>query len=114
MVCGGDEGVAVRDYSEVAWQVGANVDPGRDVEQARGPLDQLDHAPSLQSLGGKLVLDATRTWPGEGYPREWPEVARMSDEVRSRVDERWDSFGIALPRPEAIAAAAPRGRRRVS
>src|SRR6185436_1793985 len=63
-----DEWVDVHDYSEVAWQVGANVDPGRDVEQARGPLDQLDHAPSLQSLGGKLGLDATRTWPGEGYP----------------------------------------------
>jgi 3-polyprenyl-4-hydroxybenzoate decarboxylase len=81
------------------------------VEQIGGPLDQLDHAPSLQALGGKLGLDATRTWPGEGYPREWPEVARMSDEVRARVDERWDSLGIALPHTPATASAPPRGRR---
>ncbi len=106
-----DEWVDVHDYGEVAWQVGANVDPGRDVEQARGPLDQLDHAPSLQSLGGKLGLDATKTWPGEGYPREWPEVARMSDEVRRLVDERWDSLGIALPAAPA-GAPAPRRQRR--
>ncbi len=106
-----DEWVDVHDYGEVAWQVGANVDPGRDVEQARGPLDQLDHAPSLQSLGGKLGLDATKTWPGEGYPREWPEVARMSDEVRRLVDERWDSLGIALPAASA-GAPAPRRQRR--
>ena len=52
-------------------------------------------------VGGKLGLDATRTWPEEGYAREWPEVARMSDEVRRRVDERWDALGIPL-------AAAPR------
>jgi 4-hydroxy-3-polyprenylbenzoate decarboxylase len=104
-----DEWVDVHDYGEVAWQVGANTDPGRDVEQAHGPLDQLDHAPSLQALGGKLGLDATATWPGEGYPREWPEVARMSDEVRRQVDERWESLGIALP--PAAARAARRGRR---
>ena len=102
----------MHDYGEVAWQVGANVDPGRDVEQARGPLDQLDHAPSLQSLGGKLGLDATKTWPGEGYPREWPEVARMSDEVR-RARRR--ALGVARDRapaaPAGAAPAPPRGRR---
>ena len=30
-----DEWVDVHDYGEVAWQVGANTDPGRDVEQAQ-------------------------------------------------------------------------------
>jgi 4-hydroxy-3-polyprenylbenzoate decarboxylase len=106
-----DEWVDVHDYGQVAWQVGANTDPARDVELANGPLDQLDHAPSLQSLGGKLGIDATRTWPGEGYAREWPEVARMSDEVRRRVDERWDSLGIGSAGAPGTAFAAPRGRR---
>ena len=103
-----DEWVDVHDYGEVAWQVGANVDPGRDVEQARGPLDQLDHAPSLQSLGGKLGLDATETWPGEGYPREWPEVARMSDEVR-RTGRR--ALGLARDRPPHTPRDRVRGAR---
>ena len=77
-----------------------------------GPLDQLDHAPNLVALGGKIGFDATRTWPEEGYPRTWPEVARMSDEVRRRVDDRWDELGIAIPREASgPAPATARGRR---
>jgi 4-hydroxy-3-polyprenylbenzoate decarboxylase len=108
-----DAWVDVHDYNQVAWQVGANVDPGRDVLLSSGPLDQLDHAPNLQSLGGKLGIDATAAWPEEGYPREWPEVARMSDELKARVTARWDELGLA----RAVAGAdggngAARGRRR--
>ena len=64
-----DDWVDVHDYGQVMWQVGANVDPARDVVLAHGPLDQLDHAPSRQSLGGKIGIDATAKWPGEGYTR---------------------------------------------
>jgi 4-hydroxy-3-polyprenylbenzoate decarboxylase len=95
-----DEWVDVHDYEQVVWQLGANVDPARDVVLSSGPLDQLDHAPNLQSLGGKIGFDATAKWPGEGYEREWPEVARMSDAVRERVDARWASLGIPLPRTQ--------------
>src|SRR6476646_2818287 len=76
-----DADVDVHDYAQVTWQVGANVDPGRDVLVSSGPLDQLDHAPAVQSLGGKIGIDATAKWQSEGYPREWPEIARMTDEV---------------------------------
>src|SRR6476661_2312479 len=79
-----DAGVDVHDYAQVTWQVGANVDPGRDVLVSSGPLDQLDHAPAVQSLGGKIGIAATAKWQSEGYPREWPEIARMTDEVRDR------------------------------
>ncbi len=92
-----DEWVDVHDYEQVVWQLGANVDPARDVVLSSGPLDQLDHAPNIQSLGGKIGFDATAKWDSEGYGREWPEVARMSDDVRQRVDARWASFGIRLP-----------------
>src|SRR5436305_12176700 len=53
-----DADIDVHDYGQVAWQVGANVDPARDAVLASGPLDQLDHAPALPSFGGKLGLDA--------------------------------------------------------
>jgi 4-hydroxy-3-polyprenylbenzoate decarboxylase len=107
-----DEWVDVHDYEQVVWQLGANVDPARDVVLSTGPLDQLDHAPNLVAMGGKIGFDATRTWPEEGYPRTWPQVARMSDEVRRRVDDRWEELGIAIP-PAASrpAPAAARGRR---
>jgi len=102
-----DDWVDVHDYEQVIWQVGANVDPMRDVLLSQGPLDQLDHAPSLQSLGGKLGIDATAKWASEGYPRTWPEVARMSDAVRTRVSERWGELGLAMP-----PTAGGDGRRR--
>ena len=80
-----DADVDVHDYAQVTWQVGANVDPARDILLSSGPLDQLDHAPSIQSLGGKIGIDATAKWSSEGYPRVWPEVARMTEDVQARV-----------------------------
>ena len=107
-----DDWVDVHDYEQVVWQLGANVDPARDVVLSTGPLDQLDHAPNLVAMGGKIGFDATRKWPEEGYPRTWPEVARMTDEVVRRVDERWDDLGIPLGRDAAGRSPAPaRGRR---
>jgi 4-hydroxy-3-polyprenylbenzoate decarboxylase len=88
-----DEWVDVHDYDEVFFRVCANVDPKRDVLLSEGPLDHLDHAPSLQFYGGKIGIDATHKGPAEGA-REWPGEIVMSDEVRRRVDERWNEYGI--------------------
>jgi 4-hydroxy-3-polyprenylbenzoate decarboxylase len=107
-----DADIDVHDYAQVTWQVGANVDPARDILLSSGPLDQLDHAPSIQSLGGKIGIDATAKWNSEGYPREWPEVARMSDEVQARVSERWAELGIPLTGAPRTTGAEARPRRR--
>jgi len=88
-----DEWVDVHDYEEVFFRVCANVDPKRDVLVSEGPLDQLDHAPTLESYGGKLGIDATHKGPEEGA-RPWPDEIRMSDEVRALVDRRWAEYGI--------------------
>ena len=98
-----DEWVDVHDYEEVFFRVGANVDPKRDVLISEGPLDHLDHAPTLQFYGGKLGIDATHKGPEEGT-RPWPPEIEMSDEVRRLVDERWDEYGLG----------AARGRRRTT
>ena len=71
----------VHDYEEVFFRVGANVDPKRDVLITEGPLDHLDHAPTLQFFGGKLGIDATHKGPLEGT-REWPPEIEMTPEVR--------------------------------
>ena len=76
-----DEWVDVHDYEEVFFRVGANVDPKRDVLISEGPLDHLDHAPTLQFYGGKLGIDATHKGPAEGA-REWPPEIEMSEEIR--------------------------------
>ncbi len=88
-----DEHVDVHDYNEVFFHVGANVDPKRDVVLAEGPLDHLDHAPTLQFFGGKIGIDATAKSPAEGA-REWPEEITMSDGIKELVDSRWAEYGI--------------------
>src|SRR5437588_4896439 len=55
-----DAHVDVHDYEQVLVYAGANVDPKRDVLLTEGPLDPLDHAPPLQSYGGKSGIDPTR------------------------------------------------------
>jgi 4-hydroxy-3-polyprenylbenzoate decarboxylase len=88
-----DAHVDVHDYGQVMFYVGANVDPKRDIVIAEGPLDHLDHAPTLQFVGGKIGIDATAKGPLEGT-REWPPEIEMSDEVRELVDRRWAEYGI--------------------
>jgi 4-hydroxy-3-polyprenylbenzoate decarboxylase len=105
-----DDWVDVHDYPQVMWQVGANVDPARDVQLSEGPLDHLDHAPTRQFVGGKIGFDATRTWVEEGYTREWPEVVRMRDDVRSRVDARWEALGLGTPPAASASRTSRRGR----
>jgi 4-hydroxy-3-polyprenylbenzoate decarboxylase len=88
-----DAHVNVHDYEEVFFRVCANVDPKRDVLITEGPLDHLDHSPTLQFYGGKLGIDATEKGPLEGT-RPWPEEIVMSDEVRELVSWRWAEYGL--------------------
>jgi len=91
-----DSHVDVHDESEVAWRVFNNVDPRRDVMMVEGPLDVLDHSSPTANYGAKLGVDATKTWPEEGYSREWPDDIAMTDEIRRLVDEKWPRYGIDL------------------
>jgi 4-hydroxy-3-polyprenylbenzoate decarboxylase len=93
-----DEHVDVHNYAEVMFYVGANVDPKRDVVITEGPLDHLDHAPTMQFIGGKLGIDATAKGPLEGT-REWPPEIEMSAEVRDLVDRRWAEYGLGTVPP---------------
>jgi len=89
-----DEQVNVHDLSEVAWRVGNNVDPARDLVVLEGPADDLDHASLRPGYGGKLGVDATAKGPADGFEREWPREAVMSAEVRRLVSQRWEEYGF--------------------
>ena len=89
-----DEWVDIHNLSQVAWQALGNVDWSRDTIITDGPVDHLDHASYHHSFGGKIGIDATAKLPEEGYTRTWPEVARMDPQVKTRIDELWDQFGL--------------------
>jgi 4-hydroxy-3-polyprenylbenzoate decarboxylase len=106
-----DAHVNVHDYEEVFFYVGANVDPKRDLVLTEGPLDHLDHAPTLQFVGGKLGIDATAKGPAEGT-REWPPEIDMSPEVKELVTSRWAEYGVEIEAGGRNGRAA-RGLRRL-
>lgn len=93
-----DEDVDVHDHEQVLFHLGANMDPGRDIEIVAGPLDILDHAAPRLGAGHKIGFDATRKIDGEqagGHPvRDWPDLIRMDRETRALVDRRWNEYGV--------------------
>jgi 4-hydroxy-3-polyprenylbenzoate decarboxylase len=89
-----DEDVNVQNVSEVAWKALNNIDPERDIQFVMGPIDSLDHSSRLPNYGSKMGIDATRKWKEEGFVRPWPDVIRMSDEVKQRVDQLWKKAGL--------------------
>ena len=91
-----DGHVDPHDYAAVAFYVGANVDPARDVELSNGPTDQLDHASVRQFTSGKLGIDATTKWPEEGA-RAWPPEIEMRGDIIDLVTRRWAEYGLRDP-----------------
>lgn len=70
--------VSPEDLSTVMWKVFNNIDAKRD----------------LVILDGKLGIDATKKWSGEGLTRPWPNDIEMSPEIKQQVSERWTQYGI--------------------
>jgi len=89
-----DEDVDVQNSSEVVWRALNNIDPERDIEFVHGPVDTLDHASRLPDYGSKMGVDATKKLPSEGFTRRWPDVLKMSPEVKTRVDLLWKKAGL--------------------
>ena len=92
-----DEDVDVRNWEDVIWAMTTRMDPRRDsVFIDNTPIDYLDFASPVAGLGSKVGMDATNKWEGE-TDREWGTSIQMSDDVKAKVDDLWDSLGITLP-----------------
>jgi len=84
-----DKEVNVQNLNEALFYMSGNVDPERDIMIVKGPVDVLDHASPYQAFGSKMCIDATRKWKEEGYNRDWPDEAIMTDEIKKKVDKIW-------------------------
>jgi 4-hydroxy-3-polyprenylbenzoate decarboxylase len=93
-----DKDVDVRNAAEVVWRALTAIDPERDIELVKGPVDELDFAARLPCYGSKLGIDATRKWKEEGFTGRWPDRIEMSGEVKTRIDAIWASLGIPAGR----------------
>lgn len=66
--------VNLEDRSEVLWKLFNNLDPRRDIQIAN------------QRVG----IDVTRKMAEEGYQQNWPEEIVMTQDIKDRVDAKWD------------------------
>jgi 4-hydroxy-3-polyprenylbenzoate decarboxylase len=81
-----DEDCDVHNTSEVLFRMCANTDPQRDSTFIKNPCDALDHAQTVPTIGSHMGIDATRKLASEGYTRTWPELLKMDQGVKDRVD----------------------------
>lgn len=89
-----DDGIDVRDWTDVMWAVATKMDPARDMTVITDtPIDYLDFASPVSGLGSKVGLDATDKI-GPETTREWGQVIRMDQDVITRIDAIWDDLGL--------------------
>ena len=91
-----DSHVNVHNPGEVLWRAGNNVAPERDVQFVKGPVDALDHSSEFPRFGSKMVIDATKKLPEEGFTRQWPPDISMSKAVKDKIDSIWNQLGIPI------------------
>ena len=68
--------VDIENDSMIMWKVFNNLDPKRDFH-----FDE-----------DRLGVDATKKYKDEGYQQNWPEEIEMSEEIKTRVDSKWNSM----------------------
>ncbi|APC96289.1 4-hydroxy-3-polyprenylbenzoate decarboxylase [Francisella frigiditurris] len=89
-----DDDINVRSWEDVIWAITTRMDPTRDTTLIDNtPIDYLDFASPISGLGSKMGLDATNKMPGE-TSREWGEKIEMSEEVKKKIDEIWESLKL--------------------
>ncbi len=89
-----DDDINARDWKDVIWAMTTRMDPKRDsLFIDSSPIDYLDFASPVSGLGSKVGFDATNKLPGETN-REWGEPIAMSEEIKQRIDQLWDSLGL--------------------
>ena len=85
-----DDDVDVQDLADVTLKLLNHIDPERDIQFTRGPMDDLEDASDLPAYGSKMGIDATRKGPSEGFVRPWPTRIRTTPEAAQRAEEIWD------------------------
>jgi len=76
MVIVADDDIDARNWQDVIWA-----------------MTYLDFASPVSGLGSKIGFDATNKWPGETN-REWGEPIVMASDIKTRVDDIWESLNL--------------------
>ena len=98
-----DESVDVQNAEETWRSILKNADFSLDVVESRGPIDALDHASQYFTYAGKLLLDGTTKWDGEGrklsdIPKPDKEKNKLHlENLTKELSSRNDIFHWSIP-----------------
>lgn len=98
-----DENSEVENIPGCWRQVMKNADFGLDVVETRGPVDALDHASQFFTYAGKLAIDASAKWDGEGRMKG-SSVPVDPEKIKSGLEKVKQQF---LRFPEIKSWSAP-------
>ena len=89
-----DDNIDIHHWHDIIWAITTRVDPSRDtVLLENTPIDYLDFASPVASLGSKMGIDATNKWPGE-TTRAWGQSITMDPAVKEKINAIWDDLAI--------------------
>lgn len=87
-----DDDINLRQWPEVIWALTTRADPARDTIMVENtPIDYLDFASPVASLGSKMGIDATNKLKGETN-RQWGQPIVMPHEVQQKMDGVWQQI----------------------
>jgi len=89
-----DSEMNVQDEQEIWYALSSQAHPGRDVLFCEGPTHPEDHAAPIRGVGHKMGIDATRKFPEENHPRNWPNALKSTSAVKDLVTRRWNEYGL--------------------
>lgn len=98
-----DDSIDVQNTEETWRSILKNCDFNLDVVESRGPIDALDHASQYFTYAGKLLLDGTTKWEGEGrkltdYKKyNKSELDEQFRKLKNHLSSRQDIFNWSLP-----------------
>ncbi|MGI9329287.1 MAG: UbiD family decarboxylase domain-containing protein [Gammaproteobacteria bacterium] len=90
-----DDDIDVYDRTQMMFAMGSRWQPSpatEIIESARGM--PLDPSSPNRPMSSKIIVDATRQWPEEGGPEEYPALNRtlledLAPQSFTRVDKKW-------------------------
>ncbi|MCA0447597.1 MAG: menaquinone biosynthesis decarboxylase [Bacteroidetes bacterium] len=81
-----DEDAEVENIPDCWRRVMKNADFHLDVAETRGPIDALDHASQFFTYAGKLAIDASTKWDGEGREKGRP-VSQLPEKIKAGLEK---------------------------
>jgi 4-hydroxy-3-polyprenylbenzoate decarboxylase len=88
-----DADLDLRQEDQVWFRVGTHACPQRDFLFADGLARDDDYTSLSPTLSGRVGIDATRK-ENDGRATPWPLTLKMSDDILTRIRERWHEYRL--------------------